>query len=126
MKNQAQPGDTVELKDKETGFYDAETQFQVVREQQAQLGDNIGRRTNEALVSGGLLLVGSGKSKSSADVKKTDATDKSDLPEDFPGRDAFVAAKMDLAAVKAFDFEKDKVEGVGAKTIEAVQAYLKK
>lgn len=129
MKNTAQPGDTVELKDKETGFYDQETDFQVVRDQQAQLGSSIGRRTNEALMSGGLLVVGGGKAKAPTGAGEGGGNANeptTELPEDFPGRDAFAAAKMDLAAVKAFDFEKDKVAGVGAKTIEAVQEYLKK
>lgn len=73
MKNLAQPGDTVELKDKETGFYDSETDFKVVRDQQVKLGDSIGRRTNEAIMSGGLLVV---SEKSAKAENKTDADAK--------------------------------------------------
>lgn len=47
----------VELKDKETGFYDSATGFQVVRNQQVELGETIGTRTQEALASGRLLYV---------------------------------------------------------------------
>lgn len=118
----AQPGDTVELKDKETGFYDDETQVKVVRDQNVKLGDHIGKKTNEAIVSGGLLVVGASKSK----TDDTEKTGKSDLPEDFPGRDAFLAAKMNLDAVKKHDFDQDKVAGVGAATVKAVQEYLNK
>ncbi len=58
MKNiQAQPGDTVELKDKDGGFYDDETNFKIVRKQKATLGNTIGSRTTQALLSGGLLIV---------------------------------------------------------------------
>lgn len=54
---QAQPGDTVELKDKDGGFYDDETNFKIVRNQKATLGSTIGTRTTQALLSGGLLIV---------------------------------------------------------------------
>lgn len=117
---EVKPGDTVELKDKESGFYDDETNFKVVRDQQVKLGESIGRRTNAALMSGGLLIV-SGKSK-----KDEANQDESDLPDDIPGRKEFVAAGMNYEQVKTFDFEKDKVAGIGAKTVEAVQSYLKK
>lgn len=116
----ATTGQTVELADKETSFYDPVSQLKVVRDRQEKIGKTIGEKTNLAVANGRLLIVES-KTKS-----ETSGKSESSLPEDFPGREAFVAAKMDLAAVKAFDFEKDKVEGVGAKTIEAVQAYLKK
>ncbi|MGE0367216.1 MAG: hypothetical protein AB7Q00_15930 [Phycisphaerales bacterium] len=48
---------TVELKDKDTGFFDPVTGFQVVRDQQVKLGSTIGNATNEALQSGRLLIV---------------------------------------------------------------------
>ena len=57
----AKAGQAVELKDKETSFYDPETDFKLVRDQQAKLGDTIGAKTNRALLSGGLLVVGSGR-----------------------------------------------------------------
>lgn len=50
-------GDTVELADKDTGFYDPETQFKIVREQTGKLGDTIGTKTNRAILSGQLLVV---------------------------------------------------------------------
>ena len=48
---------TVELKDKDTGFYDPVTGFQVVRDQQVQLGSTIGDATQVAIASGRLLIV---------------------------------------------------------------------
>lgn len=116
----AKPGDVVELADKDTGFDDTQTGFSISRDQQVRLGKTIGTKTNRALLSGRLLVV-SGSSKKSNDGGK----DQSDLPEDFPGREAFVAAGMNLEQVKNFDFEKEKVSGVGAKTIEAVNEYFK-
>lgn len=114
-------GATVELADKETSFFDPETKLKVVREDSVKLGKNIGAKTNTAIMSGRLVVVGASK-ETAASAK----TVESDLPEDLPGRDAFVAAKMDFEAVKTFDFAKDKVSGVGEATIKAVQEYLKK
>lgn len=54
----AAAGATVELADKETGFHDPATGFKVVRDQQAKLGDTVGKKTNRALVAGALLIVG--------------------------------------------------------------------
>lgn len=50
-------GKLIELKDKETGFFDRATGFQVVRDQKVELGDTIGDATREALQSGRLLIV---------------------------------------------------------------------
>lgn len=119
----AKPGDTVELKEKDGGFYDSETGFQIRNEEKVQLGDTIGRRTNTAIVSGGLLVVG-GKPKSISEDAGGVKTD-SDLPEDFPGREAFAAAKMNLEQVKDFNFETGKVAGVGAGTIRQLGEYFK-
>lgn len=47
----------VELADKDTGFNDRETGFKIVRRQQKPLGENIGTATQQALVSGRLLIV---------------------------------------------------------------------
>lgn len=52
------PGDTVELKDKEGGFTDPETGFDISRDQKVKLGETIGQRTHTAILSGGLLVVG--------------------------------------------------------------------
>lgn len=59
---QAKAGDTVELKDKEAGFTDPVTGFDISRDGRVKLTDPIGERTQQALLSGGLLLVG-GKPK---------------------------------------------------------------
>ena len=72
--HQAKPGDTVELRDKETGFTDAETGFDISRDQQVKLGDTIGQRTNVALASGALLLVSSKKAKAADDTDDVDNT----------------------------------------------------
>ena len=122
-KETAQPGDTVELKDKDGGFTDPDTGFDISRDQKVKLGDSIGQRTQQAIMRGGLLIV-SGKGKSSKVETSSDVA--IDLPEDLPGREAFIAAGMNFDAVKAFDFEKDKVAGVGAGTIKALKEYAEK
>lgn len=55
-------GDTVELADKETGFYDPETQLQLSRDNTAKLEGKVGKKTHTAILSGRLLIVG-GKAK---------------------------------------------------------------
>ncbi len=60
MKENAKAGDVVELKDKDAGFTDPETGFDISRDQKLELKDPVGTRTHEAIVSGGLLVV-SGK-----------------------------------------------------------------
>lgn len=70
----AQPGDTVELKDKEIGFTDPDTGFDISRDQQKQLGKTIGDRTHAAIVSGGLLIVSSASKKAKEPAKTDDKT----------------------------------------------------
>lgn len=65
-ETKAQPGDTVELKDKEIGFTDPDTGFDISRDQKKKLGERIGTRTHAAILSGGLLIV-SGKTKAAKD-----------------------------------------------------------
>ena len=60
-KRVGQPGDTVELADKETGFTDPETGFDISRDQRVELGDSVGEKTQQAILSGGLLIVGGTK-----------------------------------------------------------------
>lgn len=68
-KNVGEPGDVVELKDKETGFTDPETGFDISRDQKVELGDSVGARTQQAILSGGLLIVGG---KATAKTEKAD------------------------------------------------------
>lgn len=130
MSDKAKPGDTVELKTKDGGFYDFETGFQIRNSEKVALGDRIGTRTNEALISGGLLVV-SGKKKSAAKaddgkVEKTAATKTSDFPEDFPGREVLNGLGVSLAQVKAMSAEQRiALNGIGPKTAEAIDEYLK-
>ena len=56
--SEAKAGDTVELKDKEAGFTDPDTGFDISRDQKLELTEPVGARTQQALLSGGLLLVG--------------------------------------------------------------------
>jgi hypothetical protein len=63
-------GDVVELANKEGGFTDPQTGFDISRDQKMELKDRIGTLTNEALVSGGLLVVTKSAAKSEA---KSDA-----------------------------------------------------
>jgi len=117
------PGETVELADKETSFFDPATELKVVRDQTAKLGKTIGNKTNTAIMSGRLLIVGGGKTKA-AQASKGET--KSDLPDDLPGRDVFAAAGMDLEQVRNFDFEKEKVAGIGPATIKSIGEYFSK
>lgn len=71
MKSDAQPGDVVELKDKEAGFTDPITGFDISRDQQKELTDPIGETTHLAIVSGGLLIVSGSKAKKGDDKKKS-------------------------------------------------------
>ena len=57
-KAKADKARVVELKDKDTGFWDPVTGFQVVRDQQVKLGSKVGDATQVALESGRLLIVG--------------------------------------------------------------------
>lgn len=59
-------GDTVELADKHTGFYDPKTGLKLVHDQQVPLGETVGEETRLALLSGRLLIVG-GKKADPAD-----------------------------------------------------------
>jgi hypothetical protein len=115
----ANVGDTVELKDKDGGFTDPVTGFDISRDQKLKLTDPIGARTQEAIVSGGLLVV-SGKKKSSDEGDKGGAND-SGFPEDFPGREAFAAAKLTREEVDALDRDGlIAVKGIGEKTADAI------
>lgn len=112
---EAKPGDVVKLAKDEGILVDYETGFEVSGSQKVELGKTIGQRTRLALQSGGLLIVSDGKPK-----------DDSDLPADLPGRDVLVKAGMDFESVKTHDFETNKVAGIGARTIEALKAFLSK
>lgn len=78
-KANAQPGDVVELADKEGGFTDPQTGFDISRDQKVALGDRIGERTHQAILTGGLLIVTGSKAKAeaAADKKGEDEAAKS-------------------------------------------------
>lgn len=67
MKDDAKPGDVVELKDKTIGFTDPDTGFDISRDQKLPLTDPVGRSTHLAIVSGGLLIVGGKAAKAAAE-----------------------------------------------------------
>jgi hypothetical protein len=46
-----------ELKDKDSGFYDHETDFGIYREEQKALGKKVGRSTEQAIQTGRLIEV---------------------------------------------------------------------
>lgn len=128
VTDNAKPGDVVELKDKEGGFTDPETSFDISRDQKVELTNPVGRRTHEAIVSGGLLVVSGGKkSRNLGEAKEGESDesgDDSDLPEDFPGRDVFVGLGMNRESVAALDHEGlVALKGIGAKTADAVLGY---
>jgi hypothetical protein len=72
-------GDVVELANKEGGFTDPETGLDISRDQKVELKEPIGTLTNEALVSGGLLIV-SGKS-AKAEAKADAAAEEKAIEE---------------------------------------------
>jgi len=118
-------GDTVELADKETGFYDPETKLQISRDQTAKLEEKIGKKTHKAILAGRLLIV-DGKSKKQAKVEPE--TDEFDIPQDLPGREAFVAAGLTtFESIKALDTEEKllEVKGIGKGTVKALTAWAK-
>jgi hypothetical protein len=57
------PGDVVELADKETSFYDPETQLNISREQTAKIEEKVGKKTHTAILSGRLMVLGSKKQR---------------------------------------------------------------
>ena len=73
-KTNAQPGDVVELADKDGGFTDPVTGFDISRDQKLPLGDRIGERTNQAIMTGGLVIVTGSKAK--ADAKEDKAAEE--------------------------------------------------
>lgn len=127
-QGKAQPDDVVKLAKGEGIFTDYETGFEVFNENEAKLGKTIGKATNLAIASGGLLIVSS--SAKAASSKKTGEV-KSDLPEDFPGRNVLVKAGVGLKEINAVPEDKREeafaeIKGIGQKTVEAILAYLKK
>lgn len=66
---QARAGDTVELKDKEAGFTDPFTGFDLSRDQKKKLEEPIGEYTQRAIMSGNLLLVAGKKEGKKAEEK---------------------------------------------------------
>lgn len=122
-KKYGEPGDSVELKDKDTGFTDPETQFDISRDQTRKLGDSVGSATQSAIMSGALLIVGGSKAKKTED---DGPTDDYDLPADLPGREAFVANGITtFAGVKELDSEEQllALKGIGAGTVKALAAW---
>ncbi len=51
------PGDVVKLAHPDTGFTDPDTGFDISRDQELELGKEVGKATQQAILSGGLLLV---------------------------------------------------------------------
>lgn len=129
-KTNAEAGDVVELADKEAGFTDPVTGFDISRDQRVKLKDPIGPATNQAIMLGGLLIV-SGRSRSS----KSDeggagggSDDGSDIPEDLPGRQAFIDAGLNFSQVKALETPDQlmEIKGIGEKTVKDLKAWAKK
>lgn len=116
-------GRVVELKDKNTGFYDPITRFKIVHEQQLPLGDSVGTKTNKAILSGALLVVSGSVAK---DKPATDQGDDFDLPADLPGREAFIAEGLTtFESVKELDTEEKllAVKGIGKGTVKALAEW---
>lgn len=69
-------GQMVELKDKEAGFTDPVTGFDLSRSQQKKLIDPIGSSTQQALMSGRLLIVEKPKGLAGGKSKPKDSDAK--------------------------------------------------
>jgi hypothetical protein len=127
----AQPGDYVELANKEGGFTDPETGFDISRDQVKELEGSVGERTQQAVISGGLLIVAGGKKSKAASSKATEGEgsksgegDESDLPEDLPGRDVFLREGLTFAQVKELNEEQLlALNGFGKKSFESLKAW---
>jgi hypothetical protein len=121
-------GDVVELANKEGGFTDHETGFDISRNQKMELKGRIGTLTNEALMSGGLLVVTSKSKRSKSEDDDEGSTDGDDYPEDFPGREAFVEAGLSFDQAKNLQSEDEllAIKGIGPKTIKDLNAWAKK
>jgi hypothetical protein len=78
-KTNAEPGDVVELADKSAGFTDPDTGFDISRDQKLPLGDTVGKQTQLAVASGGLVIV-SGKS-AKAEAKADAAAEEKAIEE---------------------------------------------
>jgi hypothetical protein len=128
----AKPGDAVELKDKEGGFSDWETGFDISRSQVKKLGDRIGERTHQAIASGGLVIVTGSRAKKAGSGEDDEGSksppDGSDIPEDLPGRQAFIDAGLSFAQVQALETPEQlmEIKGVGEKTVKDLMAWAKK
>lgn len=120
---QALPGDEVRLAQTDGGFYDPQTEFKIVRDETATLGKTIGAKTNRALVSGGLLIVGSGPKSKVQDPKSED--DGSGFAEDFIGRETLIENGFTLDKILALsDEEAEKlidINGIGPKAMERIR-----
>lgn len=129
MVKDAKAGDTVELKDKEAGFTDPDTGFDISRSQKKELTDPIGKRTQQAIMSGGLIVV-TGEKKSAnlgeGEGSGSSEPDEYDLPADLPGRDAFIAAGYtEFEKVKALETDEQllAVKGIGPGTVKNLKAW---
>ncbi len=120
-RHKAQPGDKVELANKDVGFFDPETEFKIVRSQEKELGETVGHRTNLALNSGALLVVSQGKPEQAEAPKSGDAP-----PEDLPGRELLESAGLSFEAASALAEEGmlETVDGIGPKTADAIAEYF--
>lgn len=72
-------GDVVELADKSIGFTDPDTGLDISRDNQVELTDPVGKRTQAAIASGALLIVKeAARPKSPAKKGKGKAADEGD------------------------------------------------
>ena len=97
-------------------FVDDETGLKLVPGKSIKIDRSLaGERTNMAIQHGALVEVDLSKEKK----------DDSDIPDDFPGRDAFVKEGLSFDEVKRLSPSKlDAIPNVGKKTIEAVEKWV--
>lgn len=78
MSEKIKAGVEVELADKEAGFTDMITGFDLSRDQKKKLEDPIGDRTHQAIMSGVLLIVGSKPKKAAKEEAETEPDAETD------------------------------------------------
>lgn len=109
-------------------FFDDETGLKVLPGKTVSVDkDTAGRKTQQAIMSRGLVEV----AEETKAVSKSNETIKTDLPEDFPGRDVLVKEGVGLKEINQIpEAEREQklmdISGIGKATVGKFLEYLKK
>jgi hypothetical protein len=120
---------TFQLKDRQTSFYDPETQLEVTRDQKVEIGPSVGKLTGQMIAKGGLVEVdGAAEPPTGFDPNAGAGSPADDeLPEDFPGfkplSEAGITKRSQLKGMTDDDLQATK--NIGPKTAADIRAALK-